>query len=495
MSLNEEEGDFLNDVFPDDFVWGAASSAYQVEGGWNEDGKGPSAWDTYTHHVKYPRKGYNGDIACDSYHKIDEDVALLKNLGVSHYRFSISWPRLLPRGTVDHVNPLGVQYYKKLIGKLLENNIQPAVTLYHFDLPQALVDCGGWLSRDVVDKFVEYARLCFQEFGENVKIWMTINEPGIYSRVRYGERGMLEPEVKAESGEGTYQAAHNMLLAHAKAWHVYDKEFRPSQNGKITIVLDSDFFVPKTESEADKQAAYRGMLWSLGWMADPVFKGDYPEMMKTTIEEKSRAKGLPCRLPSFSEEEKKLIKGTADFFSLNFYCGQVAEHVACNPDTEWGYETDQELKGSKKPHWEVGAVPLFVATPFALRKVLVWIKERYNNPDVMITENGFCCQGEEELQGPEALNDVERTDFIKRYLNEALKACKIDGVNLKGYFIWSLMDCFEWINVLGFNARFGIYRVDFESADRTRTPKKSAFYYKEIVANNGFKTSIGMNKL
>lgn len=203
--MNEEEGAFLDDVFPDGFVWGAASSAYQIEGGWNEDGKGPGAWDTHTHQGNLKRAGYNGDIACDSYHKIDEDVELLKNLGVSHYRFSISWPRLLPEGTVDHVNQLGIQYYKKLIGKLLENNIQPAVTLYHFDLPQALVDSGGWLSRDVIDKFADYARLCFQEFGENVKIWMTINEPGMYSRLRYAFDAILGPEVKAGSGEGTYQ--------------------------------------------------------------------------------------------------------------------------------------------------------------------------------------------------------------------------------------------------------------------------------------------------
>ncbi|KAK3742947.1 hypothetical protein QZH41_014187, partial [Actinostola sp. cb2023] len=288
--------------------------------------------------------------------------------------------------------------------------------------------------------------------------------------------------------------AHNMLLAHAKAWHIYDKEFRSSQGGKITIVLYSSYFEPMTESEADKQASHRGIQWSLGWIAHPVFKGDYPEIMKKTIEEKSRAKGLPCRLPSFSDEEKKFIQGTADCVALNFYSASVAEHnaeLASNLDTNWDYKTDQEIKESERSHWTKGKKlwisAMSYSTPFGIRKILVWIKDNYDDPEILITENGFSCVGEDSLQGPEALNDVDRVHSIKGYVNEALKACKIDGVRLKGYFVWSLMDNFEW--VFGYKVRFGIHKVDFEDPKKTRTPKKSALVFKVIVANNGFRQS------
>ncbi|KAK3744959.1 hypothetical protein QZH41_000292 [Actinostola sp. cb2023] len=417
--VSQEEGSFLYDTFPDGFIWGAGTSAYQIEGAWNEDGKGPSTWDTFTHQQGKVHNNENGDIACDSYHKIDDDVALLKNLGVSHYRFSISWSRVLPRGDIDEVNPLGLQYYKKLIEKLVENNIQPAVTLYHFDLPQALQDTGGWLNAEIANKFGDYARLCFQELGQHVKLWFTINEPQIECLMSYGN-GRFPPEIKD--------------------------------------------------------------------MAEGPYKGDYPEIMKKTIEEKSRAKGLPCRLPSFSDEEKKFIKGTADCVALNFYSASVAEHnaeLASNPDTNWDYKTDQEIKESERSHWTKGAMSY--STPFGIRKILVWIKDNYDDPEILITENGFSCVGEDSLQGPEALNDVDRVHSIKGYVNEALKACKIDGVRLKGYFVWSLMDNFEW--VFGYKVRFGIHKVDFEDPKKTRTPKKSALVFKVIVANNGFRQS------
>lgn len=201
--MNQDEGEFFYDTFPQDFIWGAATAAYQIEGGWNLDGKGPSIWDTFTHQTGNIHNNDTGDIACDSYHKIDEDIKLLKNLGVSHYRFSISWSRVLPQGVIDHVNPLGIQYYKRLIDKLKENNILPAVTLYHFDMPQALQDIGGWMTKDIVSKFADYAKLCFREFGDDVKLWFTINEPHEEALLAYGE-GLFPPGIK-DMAKGPYQ--------------------------------------------------------------------------------------------------------------------------------------------------------------------------------------------------------------------------------------------------------------------------------------------------
>lgn len=483
-SPSKTEEDFIRGEFQDDFIWGAATAAYQIEGAWNEDGKGPSIWDTFCHVGGKIHNNDTGDIACNSYHKIDEDVALLKNLEVGYYRFSISWSRVLPQGTSDKVNTLGVQYYNKLIDTLLENGIKPAVTLYHFDLPQALQDLGGWLNPDIHDVFNEYARFCFREFGDRVSLWLTINEPHEEALDAYG-LGSFAPGRK-EIEAGPYKAGHNMLLAHAKAWHTYDKEFRKVQKGKVSIVVNGQWYEPKSTKEEDIQAADRGMQWFLGWMAHPVFIGDYPEVMKSRIKEKSEAVGITSRLPSFTEEERDFIKGTADFLALNYYSVSYAEHHDLSKDKEitWGYLTDQEMKTSIDPTWVKGAPSWLYCVPWGMRKILVWLKEQYNDPEIIITENGFSVSGEDDLPLPAALNDQDRVTYLRGYINEALKAVKLDGVKLKGYFVWSLLDNFEWDD--GFRYRFGIHHVNFDHPDRPRYVKQSAKIYKEIVKNNGF---------
>lgn len=483
-SPSRSEDGFIRGTFYDDFIWGAATAAYQIEGAWNEDGKGPSIWDTFCHVGGNVHNNDTGDVACNSYHKIEEDVALLKNLGVGYYRFSISWSRVLPKGTVDKVNPLGVKYYNKLIDRLLDNGIKPAVTLYHFDLPQALQVIGGWRNPNIPDVFNEYARFCFQEFGNKVKLWLTINEPHEEALDAYG-LGSFAPGIK-EMQAGPYQAGHNMLLAHAKAWHTYDKEFRQVQDGKISIVVNGQWYEPKTNKEEDIQAADRGMQWFLGWMAHPVFFGDYPEVMKSRIKEKSDAIGIPSRLPSFTEEEKHFLKGTADFLALNFYSVSYAEHqdLSKEKNITWGYHTDQEMKASRDPTWLKGAPDWLYCVPWGMRKILVWLKEQYNDPEIIITENGFSVCGEHDLPLPAALNDKDRVTYLKGYINEALKAVMFDGVRLKGYFVWSLLDNFEWDD--GYRFRFGIHHVNFDHPNRPRYPKHSAEVYKQIVAKNGF---------
>lgn len=228
------------------------------------------------------------------------------------------------------------------------------------------------------------------------------------------------------------------------------------------------------------------MQWFLGWMAHPVFIGDYPEVMKTRIFEKSKAKGIPSRLPAFTEEQKRSLKGTSDFLALNFYSVSYAEHHDLSKDENvtWGYFTDQEMKASRDPSWLKGDPSWLYCVPWGMRKMLVWLKEQYNNPEIIITENGFSVHGEHDLELPVALDDKDRVTYLRGYINEALKAVKLDGVKLKGYFVWSLMDNFEWDD--GYRFRFGIHHVNFDDPKRPRTPKTSAQVYKEIVANNGF---------
>merc|ERR1712032_661324 len=267
------EEPLLFDSFPDDFIWGSATAAYQIEGAWNEGGKGPSIWDVFTKVPGNIIDGSSGDVACDSYHNYKEDVRLMKEMGLTSYRFSIGWTRILPDGTGAR-NPEGIQYYHNLIDELLLNEIVPAVTLYHWDLPQALQDQGGWLNASVADWFEEYARVCFEEFGDRVKIWIKLNEPWVVAVLGHGTGEMAPGDV----GIGTlvYQAAHNELLAHGKAVAIYRSEFA-EQNGKIGITLSISWKEPEDPSNADQlQASDDALMFDIGWFAQPILASDYP---------------------------------------------------------------------------------------------------------------------------------------------------------------------------------------------------------------------------
>jgi len=482
--MAEGQDEFFYGEFPDDFMWGTSTSAYQVEGGWDADGKGLGSWDKFTHAGGNSFLNQTGDIACDSYHKTDEDVKLLKNLGVGYYRFSISWSRILPEGTLEKVNSAGVKYYNDLINALLESGITPMVALYHFDLPQALQDrYDGWLNPEIADVFNDYAKFCFETFGDRVKWWITINEPWEAAFLGHG-LGVTPPGKKNLSTD-TYKVAYVMLLAHAKAWHTYDQVFRATQQGKVSIILNVQWGEPKTDKEADKEAADRSIEWWLGWFANPVFvNGDWPDVMKKIVKEKSEAKGIPNRLPEINEAEKQLIQGTADFFALNMYTAFLVEHKEYPSGVEWNYLSDQQMKTTSHPSWRQGATVWLFHTPWAMRKLLNWVKEHYDDPEIIITENGFAIDGESDLTGEDALNDTQRVEYLTSYVNEALKAIHLDGVRLKGYFLWCLLDNFDWME--GYRVRFGIHRVDFSDPNRPRTPKRSAEVYKEIIRNNGF---------
>ncbi|XP_066477611.1 lactase/phlorizin hydrolase [Tiliqua scincoides] len=465
-------------TFSEDFLWGASSAAYQIEGGWDADGKGPSIWDNFTHIPGNIKNDDTGDIACDSYNKLDEDLYLLRALRVNSYRFSLSWPRIFPYGRNDSINIHGVDYYNRLIDGLLARNITPMVTLYHWDLPQALQDIGGWENPILIELFDNFADFCFRTFGDRVKFWITFNEPIAISWLGY-DLATFPPNVKDDPGYAAYKVTHVILKAHARVYHTYDQKYRESQKGVISLSINIDWVEPKILNDPrNVEAADRFLQFTAGWFAHPIFKnGDYPEAMKWTVGNRSELQKLPSsRLPVFTEEEKEYISGTADVFCLNYYTTSIIRHktTRLNP---FSYENDQEQASEKDSSWPTSALSNMRAVPWGLRRLLNWIKEEYSNPPIYITENGVGIKTESDV------DDTSRNFYYKTHIDEALKAYKLDGVNLRGYVVWSFMDSFEWLN--GYDPRFGLHQVDFANPNRPRTPKRSAIYYSEIIRQNG----------
>ncbi|XP_073490360.1 lactase/phlorizin hydrolase-like [Aquarana catesbeiana] len=475
--LQSRDDEFLYDELRPDFAWGVASSSYQIEGAWRADGKGISIWDQFSHTESKIVDGGTGDVACNSYNRIDEDVEMLKSLKVTHYRFSISWPRVLPDGTKNVVNEPGVSYYSRLIDTLLNAGITPQVTIYHWDLPQALQNVGGWENETIVERFRDYSELLFQRLGDRVKFWITLNEPYIIAFLGYGE-GSFAPGIYSP-GDSVYVVGHNLIKAHAEAWHLYNDKYRATQGGQISITLNCDWAEPINQyKQEDVDAARRYLLFFGGWFGYPIFKtGDYPEVMKTNVRERSLAFGLPkSRLPEFTESEKQRIKGTYDFFGLNHYTTVLAGRAVYELHYQ-AYQGDREVYLWSDRSWLGSGSSWLRVTPFGLRRLLNWIKEEFNNPPIYITENGISEQGTN-------LKDVWREHYYRYYINEAMKAAKLDGVDLRGYSAWSLMDNFEWAS--GYAERFGLYYVNFSDPALPRTPKDSAKFYRNIIRCNGF---------
>ncbi len=441
--------------FPEGFTWGAATSSYQIEGAAREGGRGPSIWDTFSHTPGKVQRGETGDVACDHYHRWREDVALMAELGLPAYRFSLSWPRIQPTG-YGAPNPEGVRFYSELIDALLERGITPWVTLHHWDLPAALqMEHDGWLNPRIADFFADYARICFERFGDRVKHWITLNEPWVMARAGFGDGSFAPGRV---SEVEPYRAAHQMLRAHGRAVDLYRREFQARQGGVIGLTANCDWREPATDSEADRAAAERAVEFFLGWFADPVWLGDYPASMRERLGE---------RLPAFTDEDRALLRGSSDFFGLNHYFTAYAAHAD---------EGDDGVALRHDPAWERTAMD-WPVVPWGLRRLLGWIDARYGRPEIVITENG--CALHDRREGGR-VDDPRRIDFLARYLAECHRAIEA-GVRLKGYFVWSLLDNFEW--TAGYAKRFGLHYVDFATLERT--PKSSAFWYRRVIAENG----------
>jgi beta-glucosidase len=444
-------------AFPEGFLWGAATAAYQIEGAAREDGKGESIWDRFCRVPGAIANGDTGDIACDHYHRWRDDVENMRDLGLKSYRFSVSWPRLFPAGRAK-LNRRGLDFYQTLVDALLSNGIEPALTVYHWDLPQVLQEHGGWVARDTASWFAEYAACLFFALGDRVRTWITLNEPWVSSFLGYAQ-GVHAPGIR--SFAKAVEASHTLLLAHAKAMQAY-RQVSPSK-GRVGISLDLHPVYPLTDGISDQEAARIADGHQNRWFLDPLFTGAYPVDMQELY---SRCGIAPRVEPGDGE---LLRDNPPDFLGVNYY--SPLRVFASQAHSILGYEQHVPRDCEKTDMgWEVH--------PPGLYEVLMRLKAGYGNPVVMVTENGAAFR-DESLEGGQVA-DFDRVGYIRSHLGEARRAIA-GGAKLEGYFLWSLMDNFEWAE--GYSKRFGITRVDFKSQGRTW--KKSASWYQRVIGSNG----------
>ena len=449
--------------FPKNFTWGAAAAAYQIEGAAAEDGRGPSVWDVFSHQPGKVFEGHTGDVACDHYHRWREDVALMKQLGLQAYRMSVAWPRIQPTGT-GKPNAKGLAFYDKLIDELLAADITPWVTLFHWDLPQALQERGGFMNRDIVEWFGDYAEIVAAKLGDRVKHWMTFNEPPVILGLGYHE-GMFAPGLKLSFGE-CLRGAHHLLMAHGRGVQA----LRAGCEGKVKISIahTGRERIPATDSKRDIEAARRDYfastdrgMWNLAWWADPIMFGKYPE---------EGLKAFEKDLPAITSADMKLISQKVDFLAYNCYSG-------------WKIRADAKGNPEKVPGggWGIGnprgTLPWLNVAPMAPYWAARFQTERYGLP-LVFSENGYCNTDFVHLDG--AVHDPQRIDFMARYLGGIRQAID-DGVPVAGYFYWSILDNFEWME--GYKDRFGLVHVDYET--QKRTPKDSYAWYRDVIRANG----------
>ncbi len=447
-------------IFPEGFRFGVATSAYQIEGAWNEDGKGESIWDRFCHTRGKIKSNDTGDIACDHYHRFKDDIKLMKSLGIRNYRFSISWPRIYPSGT-GSINRAGLDFYSGLVDELLENGITPLVTLYHWDLPMALQERGGWGNRDCAGWFADYAKTVANCLGDRVEQWITLNEPWMFiitgNLLGYHAPGIRNPWV-------CFRAVHHALLAHAQALLALKAECRDAEVG-ITLSLDPVY--PQTSREKDLWAAEMADEAYNRLFLDPLFKGEYPRGFMNRI-----------RLfkPKIQAGDMEAIRTPMDFLGINTYSRIRAHYAWYIPFLKFWIDgmdiPDQAFVKDGVQYTSMGQE----VYPDCLYEILTRLRTEYGNPKTLITENGA---GFTDVVKDGAVHDPLRIDYLKQYLGSALKAVK-EGANLKGYFFWSLLDNFEWAE--GYCQRIGLIRVDYRS--QTRIIKDSAYWYADLIRAN-----------
>ncbi|MEN8172359.1 MAG: GH1 family beta-glucosidase [Chloroflexota bacterium] len=440
--------------FPKNFLWGTAASAYQIEGAYNKDGKGESIWDRFVRWDDHVLYGDTGDIALDHYHRMSQDVELLKKLGIPCYSFTVSWTRILPEGR-GQVNNKGLDFYDRLVDSMLDAGIRPKATLYHWDFPQLLQDLGGWPNRDSVDWFADYAHIVFDMLADRVKLWATHNEPWVAAFLGYGS-GLHAPGICDYSG--AYQTAHHMLLAHGSAVQVFRQG---GYDGQIGLILNLNGLIPASNSEQDKAAAQRVHDETHALFLDPVFNGKYPQALFDFI---------GTHQPEVQPGDLNLIQQPIDFLGLNYYNTDLVEfdiHGGLNKARLIPYSAPGW--GRTEMNWGIH--------PAGIKGEVQYIKEHYGNPDLYITENGCAMPDQPDENGFVA--DWDRIRYLKAHLHALHEAIQ-EGVNLKGYFVWSIFDNFEWER--GYGPRFGLVRVNYETLERI--PKQSAYWYRDVIAKN-----------
>jgi beta-glucosidase len=440
--------------FPKDFLWGAAASAYQIEGAYNKDGKGESIWDRFVRWDAHVLNGDTGDVACDHYDRMPQDVALFKKLGIACYSFTISWTRILPDGR-GLVNIKGLDFYDRLVDALLESGIRPKATLYHWDFPQLLQDLGGWPNRDSVDWFADYARIVFDKLSDRVNFWATHNEPWVASFLGYGS-GLHAPGICDYSQ--AYQTAHHMLLAHGKAVQVFRQG---GYNGQIGLILNLNGLIAASNSDEDKAATQRVHDETHALFLDPVFNGEYPQALFDFV---------GAHQPKVQAGDLQLIQQPINFLGLNYYNSDlVSFDIHGGPNKARLIPYSAPGWGRTEMNWGIH--------PAGIKSEVLHIKEHYGNPDLYITENG--CAMPDEPDDNEFVADWDRIRYLKAHL-QALHEAIQEGVNLKGYFVWSIFDNFEWER--GYGVRFGLVRVNYKTLERI--PKQSAYWYRDVITKN-----------
>lgn len=442
--------------FPTGFIWGSATAAYQVEGAAKEDGRGESIWDRFSHTPGKVKNGDTGDVADDHYHRYEQDLDLMKDLGLQAYRFSVAWPRIFPTGS-GPVNQKGLDFYKRLAEATLKRNIRPMATLYHWDLPQALEDKGGWVSRDTAQRFAEYADTVFRALGDQITTWITHNEPWVVAYVGYGW-GSHAPGLR--DFKKAVQVTHNVLLSHGLA--VQALRATNAKNSQVGITLNLSPMYGIKDTPEDKAAAQRYDGFQNRWFLDPVLKGAYPADMLPYYEKKYGP------LDYIKPEDLKIINAPTDFLGINYY---NPTRVSANPYNSF-FELD--TRSGSGPLTAMG----WEISPNSLYDLLVRLKQDYGNMPLYITENGAAFS--DLVEGNDQVNDAPRLQFLQVHFEAAQRAIEA-GVNLKGYFVWSLMDNFEWAE--GYSKRFGIVYVDY--ATQRRIPKRSALWYRDVIRQNG----------
>ena len=446
-------------VFPKNFFWGTATAAYQIEGAWNQDGKGESIWDRFAHTPGKIKNGDTGDVACDSYHRWRKDIALMRAMNLNSYRFSISWPRVQPSGS-GPANSKGIDYYSRLVDALLKARIRPFVTLYHWDLPQALEDAGGWPNRETASRFSDYVELMARALGDRVSDWMLFNEPAAFTYRGYMEGTLAPGRISIYD---FLRASHTVNLAQAAGFRAL-KASRPS--ARVGTAFSMSACEPATNSEEDKLAAERAHAMTNLWFLEPALKGHYPEALAF----------LPETAMGIKSEDLTKMRAPLDFIGINLYYRTIASapglmerlsHVQ-----DWLFPVKM-VAGQQGPKTDIG----WEVWPQALYDVVTRITRDYNRPQIEITESG-CAYNE----GPDAsgeIRDTRRIEYHRQYL-QTLARAMADGADVRGYHAWSVMDNFEWAE--GFSQRFGLAYVDFKTQQRTL--KDSGRWYGKVAAEN-----------
>ncbi|KAL7240657.1 hypothetical protein ACSBR2_006329 [Camellia fascicularis] len=470
--------------FPKGFVFGTAASSYQYEGAVKESGRGMTVWDTFAHSFGKIIDSSNADVAVDQYHLFDEDIKLMKDMGMDAYRFSIAWSRIYPNGSGE-INQAGVDHYNNLINALLAAGIEPYVTIYHWDLPQALEDrYNGWLDRRIIKDFATYAETCFQKFGDRVKYWITFNEPHTFTIQGY-DLGLQAPgrcsiigHIVCRAGNSAtepYIVAHNVLISHSIVADIYRRQYKPKQKGLLGLSFDVMWFEPTTNTTKDIEATQRAQDFQLGWFIEPLIFGNYPSSMISRV---------GSRLPKFTKVESALLKGSLDFVGINHYTTYYANEnssnilpILLNDSLADSGAVTLPFKYGQPIGDRANSIWLYIV-PHGIRSLMNYIKEKYGNPPVIITENGMDDPNDPFVPIKDALKDEKRIKYHNDYLTNLLAAINEDGCNVKGYFVWSLLDNWEW--AAGYTSRFGLYFVDYNDKLK-RYAKDSVKWFKTFL--------------